>query len=252
MAREGQVAVKSITSIRTTLTRFHAEHARGRAAHEALAPYDSPADVLVALAFSSRLSHAERDVLTLALITEHQGAGHPLWQSVLLVAYEPMLAGVWKRLFDKRDAESRLVVAFLEAIAKVSLAHPPSQLALHLRHAVERSAFGSTAEARMEPDFVPMEEARKERGHESPEAAMLRADAERRLAREVKQLFGEDAPAVLDVLVHARTGREPLVALIAARHPDLSVKQRARLYDELQRMRRRALCHLERRFAFTA
>jgi hypothetical protein len=244
--------VKTIDSIRTTLVKYPTEYARGRAAREALAPYASPADVLSVLDLGSPLSHAERDAITLALVAQHQDAAHPLWQSLLLVAYEPMLAGVWKRLFDKLDAESRLVVGFLEAIGKVSLAHPPSQLALHLRHAVERSVFGSTAASRIEPDFVPMTEACKERRHESPEATVLQADEERRLARELEELFGDDARTVLDVLVRARTGREPLVAFIAERHPELTSKQRARLYDELQRMRRRALAHLEERFAFTA
>ncbi|HEY2512967.1 MAG TPA: hypothetical protein VGI39_19000 [Polyangiaceae bacterium] len=244
--------MKTVTAIRTTLTKHPTEYTRGRAAHPALAPYARPEDLLSALALSSPLPYEDRDGITLALIAEHQRAAHPLWQSILLVAYEPLLAGAWKRLHDKRDAEPRLVLALLEALAKVSLAHPPSRLALHLRHAVERIVFGSTAEARVEPDLVPMKEARQVVSPEGPETALLRADEERRLTRELETLFGAEAPVMLDVLTHARSGREPLVTLIAERHPELTSKQRARLYDELQRMRRRALAHLEERFAFTA
>ena len=244
--------MKTIRTIRSTLASHATEYARGRAAHRALASCAHPVDVLRALAHRSPLPYEDRDAITLALITEHQRAAHPLWQSILLVTYEPMLASISRLLPDKRDAESRLVLALLEEISKVSLAHPPSQLARHLRHRVTRSAFGSTAEARVEPDLVPLDERRDEPSPEDPEAALLRADEARRLARELDALFGAEAPLVLDVLIHARTGREPLVALIAARRPELTSKQRARLYEELQRLRRRALAHLEECFAFSA
>jgi hypothetical protein len=248
MARKDRVTVKTIDSIQKTLARFPTEYARGRALQAALAPHASPAEVLAVLDLAASTTHPERDAITFALVTEHQRASHPLWQSVLLVAYEPMLANVWKRLHDKRDAESRIVLAFIEAIAKVSLAHPPSHLALHLRHAVERGAFGSTAAAHLEPELVSLTAARKERSHDSPEACALLDDEKSRLRSELDSVFGDDAPIVLDVLVHARRGREALEAFVAETHPHLTGKQRAVMFDRLQSLRRRALVHLGDRF----
>lgn len=97
--------MKTITAVRTTLAAYPTEYAGGRAAQAALAPYACARDLLAALALSSPLAYEDRDAITLALIAEHQRVAHPLWQSILLVAYEPMLAGVWKRLNDKRDAK---------------------------------------------------------------------------------------------------------------------------------------------------
>jgi hypothetical protein len=244
--------VKTTLALKKTLTQCPTEFARGRAAHAALAPFATPEALLGALDLASITSHAERDAITLALVTEHQRTSRPLWQSLLLVAYEPMLANVWRRLYDKRDAEPRIVLAFLEAIAKVSLAHPPALLALHLKQATERGAFGSTAASREEPELVPLADARKERAHESPEARVVFEDEKRRLMAELSQLFADEAPAVLDVLVRARTGREPLVALVAEKYPELTSKQRAVAYQRLQRLRRRALTHLGTRFASCA
>jgi hypothetical protein len=244
--------VKTLDALKKTLAPRTAEFARGCAAHPALAPFATTDALLGALDLASAASHAERDAITLALVTEHQRTSRPLWQSLLLVAYEPMLASVWKRLHDKRDAEARIVLAFLEAIAKISLAHPPSLLALHLKHATERGAFGSTAASREEPELVPLSGARKERAPESSEARVVFEDEKRRLISELSRLFADEAPAVLDVLVRARTGREPLVALVAEKYPELTSKQRAVAYAHLQRLRRRALAHLGTRFASSA
>jgi hypothetical protein len=66
----------------------------------------------------------------------------------------------------------------------------------------------------------------------------------------LESLFGDVATATetLDVLLHARTGREPLERLVRDRHPELNPRARANLYVRWQRLRRRALGHLESRF----
>jgi hypothetical protein len=266
--------MKTIDTLKTTLSKFPAEFARGRASAEALAPFATIDELLGALALASSASHAERDAITLALITLHQRASHPLWQTLLLIAYEPMLANLLRRLRDrgskgskrdsgtleaKDDAEQRVFLAFLEALQKVSLAHPPSVLALHLRHATERGVFPSRAESRQEPETLSLVDAQAERSRsgdldevmgrtESPAALMEREEEKRKLASELQSLFGSDAPLVLDVLLRARTGREPLVDLIAEWHPEMTPRGRADIYERCQRLRRRALLHLAARF----
>jgi hypothetical protein len=241
--------VKTIDALKLTLTAYPTEYARGRACEAALEAFASPRDVLASLAFASEATPAARDAVTLALITQHQRGPHPLWQSVLLVAYEPMLAGVKKRLYDKRDADARIVAAFLETIAKVSLAHPPSYLALDLRRAVERSVFGTGAAAHEEPETISLEgEARKVVSGSSPEEEVALEEQKRLLLAELEALFGAEAPEVLHVLLRARTGREQLVALVAELYPELTSKQRAAAYARLQAHRRRALAHIGERF----
>jgi len=240
--------VKTIDSIKPTITKFPAGFARGCAAHDVLSAFASPADVLAALTPSSSATQAARDAITLALIAEHQRAPHALWQSLLLVAYEPMFASVKKRLRDKRDADARIVLTFLEAIAKVACVHPPGLLALDLRRSVERGVFGTGAAAREEPELVPLEKARGERSSEDPESRAIREEEKRLLLAELGAVFGDEAPEVLQVLVRARSGRESLVALVAELYPELTSKERAAAYDRRQRLRRRALLHFEERF----
>ena len=240
--------MKTIDALRPTLSKFPTEYARGRAARPALAGFAAPDDLLAALHLTSGATPAARDAITLALIQEHQRAPHPLWQSLLLVAYEPMLAGVWKRLHDRRDAEARLVLAFLEAVAKVSLAHPPAYLALDLRRAVERSVFGTGAAAHEEPETVSLQGARRVQAPGSLEDDVALEEQKRRLRAELEERFGPEAPDALQVLLRARTGREQLLALVAELYPGLTSKERAAAYDRLQKLRRRALVHLEERF----
>jgi hypothetical protein len=159
-----------------------------------------------------------------------------------------MFAGVRKRLRDKRDADARIVFAFLEAIGKVSVAHPPSPLALYLRSAVERSVFGTGAAARVEPETVSIHALRGRQSAENPEAFVEREEQKRLLLAELDETFGTEAPDVLQVLVGARTGREQLVELVAELYPELTSKQRAAAYERLQRLRRRALARLAERF----
>jgi len=240
--------MKTIDALKTTLAKYTIEYARGQAVHGALAPLATIDSLLAMLALTSGASHAERDALTFALITEHQRASHPLWQSVLLVAYEPMFANIKKRLHDKRDADQRILIAFLEAVQKISLGHPPKVLALHLKHATERGVFGTQAASHEEPELLQLSAARQERSPDNPDARIEHEAAKRKIAAELDALFGGEAPRVLDVLVHARTGQESLVALLAEWHPELRARDRVALYEHYQRLRRRALVHLEARF----
>ncbi len=244
--------MKTIERLKPTLTRFPAEFARGCALHASLSPFASPDELVGALDSASSATAAGRDAISLGLVTEHQRTSHALWQSLLLVAYEPMFAGVLKRLHDKRDAEGRIVLAFLEAIAKVSLAHPPKLLALDLRRAVERSVFGTGAAARAEPEMVSLEGATRVPGAHNPESHVALEEQKRLLLAELDAMFGTEAPEVLHVLLRARTGREELVAFVAETYPELTSKERAQAYARLQRHRRRALLELERRFRESA
>ena len=243
--------MKTIDALKPTLAKLTPEFARGRALHPALAPYATPAECLAALNLSAPTSDEARDALTLALVTEHQQRrGQPLWQSLLLIAYEPMLANVWRRLLDRRDAESRIVLAFLEAVAKLSVEAPPSRIALHLRHATERGTFGPVPMRQAEPKTIPLSKARNEPAPEALDAQIEHREQMALIVSALNDLFGDPGVAAetFDVLLHARTGREPLERLVAERHPELGPRARAAVYERWQRQRRRALAHFEARF----
>jgi hypothetical protein len=243
--------MKTIDALKPTLINFIPEFTRARALHPALVPYATPAECLAALALSAPTTDEARDAITLALVSEHlRTRGRPLWQSLLLVAYEPMLANVRRRLLDRRDAESRIVLAFLEAIAHLSVEAPPSRVALHLRHATERGAFGAVAARQAEPKTIPLSKARNEPAPEALDAQIERREQMEKVVSALNDLFADPGVAaeMLDVLLHARTGREPLERLVADRHPELGPRARAAIYSRWQRQRRRALAHLEAYF----
>jgi hypothetical protein len=100
--------------------------------------------------------------------------------------------------------------------------------------------------------MVSLSAARTERSPESPDARILANDEMRRLDAELALLFGEESALVLEVLIRARTGKLPLEGFIAERFADQSSRARAGLYPRLERQRRQALAHLERRFGLAS
>ncbi|HEY2515433.1 MAG TPA: hypothetical protein VGI39_31410 [Polyangiaceae bacterium] len=240
--------MNTLASLKASLHHSAADFARGRAAQPRLAPFADPGALLEQLAPSSPATHAQRDAVTLALIAEHQRTSRTLWSALLLVAFAPMLKRITRRLYDQRDAEERVLLAFLEAARKISVQRPPSHLALHLRRATERGAFGSTAAAREEPDLEPLESAEDEPA-EDTEELLERRDRARAVDRVLGAEFGPDAELVFDILVHARTGRASLEAFIAERHPEAYAAEQSALYERWHRLRRRALAVLDAAFA---
>jgi hypothetical protein len=163
------------------------------------------------------MPYPDRDAILLALIAEHQRSPrpHPLWQSLLVVAFEPMFCNLRRRTFgSKEDLDARIFLAFLDAVQRVAVS------------------------------------ARKERGPDDLTAHGEREDQKREVVAALVDLVGGEAEAreVLDVLVHARTGSSQLVDFIAERHPEMSKAQRASAYARLVRLRRLALVRLEERF----
>ena len=108
---------KTLASLKKSLSRHADVFAEGRSRHRALAGFDSPAAVLTAVSSSSSLTVEERDVIYVAILAELRLTKHTLWQSLLLVAFEPMLARVRVRLGrpDSEDLDQRIFLAFLEA-----------------------------------------------------------------------------------------------------------------------------------------
>lgn len=115
---------------------------RGRKRHPVLNRYPTISSVLKALSGSAPPErYAEREALVGALIDRHQKRHHPLWQSILLVAFYPMLSRIAGGFDDKltpRDGVDQLTLtAFLTAIAEVEV-DDVSRICLRLRQLVRR------------------------------------------------------------------------------------------------------------------
>jgi hypothetical protein len=108
-------------SLRSTLPRYTTEFTRAAARHAALAPFVDAAAALGALDRASDLASEERDAIVRAFVAERQSGGHPLWPAMLLLAFEPVLRKLGKRVDarDDEDVEQLLVAALLEATDKV-------------------------------------------------------------------------------------------------------------------------------------
>jgi hypothetical protein len=80
-----------IEQIKKSLGRTDRGYAEGRARHFALRPYESPADVLAAVDRGSQVNVANRDAVLLAILDEVKASPREVWQSILVVAFAPMI-----------------------------------------------------------------------------------------------------------------------------------------------------------------
>ncbi|MGH7297222.1 MAG: hypothetical protein ACRELB_19945, partial [Polyangiaceae bacterium] len=114
--------------------------ARASEREPSLVSYDSPRALLAALADRRPDTFAARDALVRAVIAEHRRRPHPLWPSVLTIAFHPMLAGLRGRIATRAPGEldQAVVMAFLESIERVALR---TNMAARLRCATHRAIF---------------------------------------------------------------------------------------------------------------
>lgn len=234
--------------LKKSVSKFAPVYEAARGEHAALAPYATLAELLAALKLSSKITYAERDAITLALIAEQQTKAHPLWPSLLLAAFEPMLRRLRGRVRVAKDEEieQRIVLAFLEATQRVALHHPPSHAALHLRRETERAVFGAIrrdertaeAEAKANMDAIP-----DPRTDETPgEVDTIALD-------ELRQVLADESNGdeLYDVLCATLGGDEKLLSYVKRTRPELSPEDRKATYGRLQRQRHRVLVRIRAR-----
>jgi hypothetical protein len=113
----------TLDQIKDTLPRSRAErlYSDARTRLEVLAPFESIGALIAACERGSGLSPEKRDELFAAMVTELQRSPSPLWQSLLLVVFTPMLVRLRARLGPPRDNDPNsedldrtVLLAFLE------------------------------------------------------------------------------------------------------------------------------------------
>jgi hypothetical protein len=236
---------RSLAHTKTTLARPSRIYEAARPRHRALAPYETPASLLSALTRSAPpLDVLERDALIAALVTENQRAPQPIWQSLLLVAFERMLFRLRRRLGGRRDDEDldqRVLLAFLNALRSVRVS---SYVALGIRWAAEGEVFASRRAELRAPEIKLFDDDTY-LGDPFGVDAHARASAEE-VVRIVEAEGGEE---LLRVLLATRAGDESLTKYVAREYADRTQAERAAAYDRLQIARSRIVDEVRARLA---
>ena len=191
-------------------------------AHPPLSPYPTLASLLERLTTGPR-DDAKKELLA-ALIAIRQSNPHRLWVAILLRAFRPMLAKLWKKLFgsDSQERLALLLLGFQGAIDHIDPTRDPIRIAMYVRQATRRRAIVAlTKEVRWNDVGF---------GEDADEVADPRAadPPTRERVRAAQQLL---RPGVLSA--HVRRA-----------HPSLSDRERARLYHKLRRALRRVFLEM--------
>src|SRR5580704_7002914 len=232
---------KTIEAVASNLSRHAAIYAAARPNHPALASYETIADVLAALGQSSRLSVDERDLILIAVVTEHQRTRHALWQAILINAFAPMLLFLRKRQGrpDEIDLDQAVLLAFLEAARSI---RTESHVARCLRIVTEAKVF---------------ETERKERRHAGADVfddevqypSVFGASTHTKVAaKEVLDLIeAEGGPELRDVMFATCALDDTVAEYVARVHARKTPAARAAIADRLRRQRVNVLQKLNAR-----
>ncbi len=230
--------------LRRDADKNHVRYARAQTRSATLAPYRTSQELLAAFRVNSELNPAQRDGLTVALISEYQGEPHSLWSALLLLAYEPMVRGFAARLrnVEPEEACGRILAAFLEVVAKFPTSHIPAKVALSLQRRVAEKIFDP-----IRRDSRTMTECYDEtRVHNARELfeAVNRID---RLV-DVARVIGADREETLDMLLATVVYRETMLSYVSRTGKGWKSRQ---FYKDQCARRRETLEKLQSAFSYS-
>ncbi|HEY2510742.1 MAG TPA: hypothetical protein VGI39_07800 [Polyangiaceae bacterium] len=232
---------RQIQAVELQFSRESALHTRtfteARSRHAVLAPFETLEDLRRAAVPSGTLSTARSNLIG-ALVQEAQRGTSPVWSSLLLIAFAPMLCRFRSRITSRVDADldSAILCAFLNAVHAVPVSNFTS---LALRWATEKEVL---AARRAERRLGQMDSFDEEL-HTPPVPGEV--EAATNLDDILRALDQEGAAEIVDVLLATRGRDESLRAYVARVCPD--PKKRAALYENLCRARLRLEREIRRR-----
>jgi hypothetical protein len=234
-----------LESLPPTVRRDEATFQRARASEPAFGPYTTATALLEALSTRFALATGERQSLVAAVLRLHRATRQPLWQALLLRAFEPLLLGLRARYRGcKEERDQRILVAFLHVVDRVRVDARP--LFVAVARATARALFGAVRAEEGQIETVAYEETINEcapapHTEPGPYVACLAREVITRLsARE----GGED---VVRVLAGVETGGDQVRRLaLPDAAPAREAKQAA---ARLRQRRRRALEEMRALFA---
>jgi hypothetical protein len=189
--------------------------------HPVLGQYVSPRDVVEVLSAASRPMR-ERNELLFALVCAQRTIPHALWQSVLVLAFAPLLQRLRSTAWglSGRELDQQILVFFLHAISQLGTSS--DRIAMHIRQRTERALF---RELRREVLY------RKKMRNRGPLSAAGPCDPEILLP----ELTIRSDPFLSAALQAIDRGE--LRALVRQRHPDAEPLELERAYRRIQRRR---------------
>jgi hypothetical protein len=230
--------------------------------HRPLAPYESPTAVVAALAPSSLLTVEERDAILVALLAELHLTKHALLQSILVLAFEPLIVRVRARLGHPKvvrfgrsmtdDLDQRVLLAFLEA---AHAAHVTSHAARMLRLGLERRIAIGQGKEREAPETGEFDD---DKYVADPFEI---STGEKATACEVVRIIeAEGGEDLCEMMLATRGNRESLRAYVARAYPELGEEERNTAYRRLaeaatkmeQKLRARSQRRNQRRLTIDA
>ena len=190
----------TLADVRRSIVRFHKTFAEERGAYPHLARFADPVAALNALAPTSSTPQEERYVLIAEIVASYQRTAHPVWSSLLLAAFTPMLLRLRKRLRMPADEgrDSHVVLAFLYALKTIRIEAVYAYAAVAIERATKKAAFAERRKVPVDleavvfdeescspcdPYAIPLAEARAELAWTARRAARALADRRRRPQR---------------------------------------------------------------------
>jgi len=217
----------------------------GRKRQPALAAHVNAASALAMLDDEAEGTYPGREALMKALIQEHRASGSPVWSTLLLGAFKPMLVRLRNRLVSDTvpgdELDQLVITSFLGTLTDIPLI---DRLPMRLRQRTERQVFAFLRKERWHrhPDIDV--ETLEDVEHEEPTVSEP-TDAELYdLALLIQRAMEEGiSTSGLDVVAATVLRRELLRAYVDRLAPGEGV-DRERLYQRLKRQRSRAMQRL--------
>jgi hypothetical protein len=230
---------QTIQAIQKSLVHLSPAYAAGRARHRALAPHDSPLAAAKALDGVSDGDVGPRGDLAAAILEEHrQHPACPLWQSLLVVGFAPMLQGIRDRFGKKPDfdIDQTVLLAFLEALRSPALDRLRPALSLNAATEEALKALRRGTLRKANTDSFD-EETHGIRNMPPEEAEDVR-----------RALEGLDVKG-LELLLHTLLGGESLDEYVERVHGALGEDERRALHERLRKARGRLVTELRARLS---
>jgi hypothetical protein len=221
----------TLEQIKKSLGRADHAYAEGRARQPALAPFESPSAVLAAVDRGSPLTVAQRDAVLLCLLDEVKRTPRALWQSLLLVAFAPMLMRFRKGLRRPgcENLDQRVLVAFLETARSFPhTTYVQRNLRLGTRARIiaarHREERGSDLELFDDDTYAADVFAGSTPTHLKAETAEV-----------IRIIEATGGQALRDALLARIESDATMKAYVDQEHPELGARQRDLLCDRLRR-----------------
>ena len=226
-----------------------------RRRHPILSEHHAIFSVMGVLATEGALRYAEKDALTIALISEQQRRPSSFWSSVLLVAYYPMLSRLRHRIFGDafpaEDLDQLVIESFLSVVAGYPVGSVQDRTALRLRQQTEKLVFRAVCDEQDRQELfrpIPNESLEDIEHDEWPEGKkssvpeyLHPSDAAEAVSLLVEHVGPMLDGATFDMMTATLVCGQRIGGYLEAVFPQMPADERRRTYQRIKRRHSRTL-----------